>query len=363
VTMPPPPPDPTSDSLDLDEEDLLKTDGDAPPPPEPPPYQFDPADVAVATTVVDAAFAKTLDGFLAASAITEAAASHNLNKDSPLVRELVLAASYPLRLERSGRPGCELGPAAEVGTAPWPPAIRSVKPPVVELWRALAYTVTAPAAVARFEDLLFCRRDGNGFDRATRAAEAYLDAADRGDLDMDAVEAIVRAWTLARSVRQEALEARIREKLAEIAADLLRRRCCVAPTRDMLKERLGPESDRRCQLVERDRYPLFRWRVHSQLVVSAAKVLDERMPHDDGPGATVLLEPSHRSQPRFQPTMVALDAVVGVAVGTMPCRWQQLLQHRRIQPRLIGGDLGGGDLGRANGPLEEPPGGACVPPW
>jgi len=29
---------------------------------------------------------------------------------------------------------------------------------------------------------------------------------------------------------------------------------------------LGPESDRRCQLVERDRYPLFRWRVHSQLV-------------------------------------------------------------------------------------------------
>jgi hypothetical protein len=92
---------------------------------------------------------------------------------------------------------------------------------VVELWRALASTVTAPAAVARFQDLLFCRRDGSGFDHATRAAEAYLHAADRGDLDMDAVEAIVRAWTLARSVRQEALEARIREKLTEIAADLL----------------------------------------------------------------------------------------------------------------------------------------------
>jgi hypothetical protein len=87
------------------------------------------------------------------------------------------------------------------------------------------------------------------------------------------------------------------------------------------------------------------------------------MPHDDDSGATVLLEPSHRSQPRFQPTMVALDAVVGVAVGTVPGRWQQLIQHRRIQPRLIGCDLGGGDLGRANGPLEEPPGGACIPPW
>ena len=75
---------------------------------------------------------------------------------------------------------------------------------------------------------------------------------------------------------------------------------------------LGPESDRRCQLVERDRYPLVRWRVHRQLVVSASNVRDEGMPHDDGPGAMVLLEPSHRSQPRFQPTMVALDAVVGV---------------------------------------------------
>jgi hypothetical protein len=91
----------------------------------------------------------------------------------------------------------------------------------VELWRAVAATATESAAVARFEDLLFCRRDGNGLVRATRAAEAYLKAADRGDLDMDAVEAIIRAWTLARSVRQEALEARIRTKLAEIAAEIL----------------------------------------------------------------------------------------------------------------------------------------------
>jgi hypothetical protein len=109
-------PDPTSDSLDLDdEEDLLKVDGDAPPPPEPAPYQFDPADVAVATRIVDAAFTKTLDGFLAASAITEAAAAHNLPKDSPLLRELFLAASYPLRLERGGRPGLRAGTRSRRG--------------------------------------------------------------------------------------------------------------------------------------------------------------------------------------------------------------------------------------------------------
>jgi hypothetical protein len=214
-------PDSTSDSLNFnDEEDLLKAEGDAPPP-EPAPYNFDPAVVAVATRVVDRAFAKALDGFLAASAITEAAAAHNLSKDSPLVRELVLAASYPLRLDRGGRPGCDLGPAAGEGTASWPPTIRTVKEPVVELWRAIAATATAPAAVARFEDLLFCRRDGDGLARATRAAQAYVEAAGRGELDMDAVEAIVRAWTLARFVRQEALEARIRTELAEIAAGIL----------------------------------------------------------------------------------------------------------------------------------------------
>ena len=170
-------------------------------------------------------------------------------------------------------------------------------------------------------------------------------------------------WSRSGSIRAALVE---RAKILLLAVEGLSNteigRCCVAPTKGVLKGRPRFGSDRRGQLVERDRYPLFHWRVHSQLVVSASNVLDEGMPHDDGPGAMVLLEPSHRSQPRFQPTMVALDAIGGVAVGTVPCRWQQLIQHRRIWPRLIGCDLGGGDLGRANGPLEEPPGGACVPP-
>lgn len=214
-------PDP-SDSLEVDDEvDLAEVDGE-PIPPEPlVAYQFDAADVSVAVAVVDAAFATNLDGFLAASAITDAASAHNLPKDSPLVRELVLAASYQLHHEPPGRPGCSLGPAAGEGAAAWPPPIRSVEQPVVELWRALASAVTEPAAIARFEDLLFCRRDGNGLAHATRAAEAYLDAAQGDDMDMDAVEAIVRAWTLARSVRQEVLEGRIRERLAEVADDVL----------------------------------------------------------------------------------------------------------------------------------------------
>jgi hypothetical protein len=84
------------------------------------------------------------------------------------------------------------------------------------------------------------------------------------------------------------------------------------------------------------------------------------MPGDDHSDAAVLLEPPHRSQPRLQPPMVALDPVVGVLVGAMPCRWQQLLQHGGVGRRLIGGDLDGRDLGRVDGLVEEPTGGLGV---
>ena len=60
--------------------------------------------------------------------------------------------------------------------------------------------------------------------------------------------------------------------------------------------------------------------------------------------------------------MVTLDAVVGVPVGAVPRRWQQLLQHRRIHRRLIGHDLDRRDPGHADGPLEEPAGGLGVAP-
>lgn len=214
--------DPTGDEPDLEEEDELAEVGtDAADPPEPVPYDFAPSDVPAAVAVVNTAFEKTLDGYFAASAIQNAAAAQGLPADNPLVRELALAASYPLHLERAGRAGCELGPAAGGGARAWPPEIRRVEEPVVELWRSVASAVSAPAGIARFEDLLFCRRDGNGLARATRAAEAYLDAADRDDIDMDAIEAVVRAWTLARSVRNAVLEARVRERLAHIANDVL----------------------------------------------------------------------------------------------------------------------------------------------
>jgi len=86
-------------------------------------------------------------------------------------------------------------------------------------------------------------------------------------------------------------------------------------------------SDRQGEFAERDRQPPVRRLLDGELVVSPPNVLDEGMAANDHPGVTVLLEAAHRSQPRFQPAVVALDAVVGVLVGTMPGRWQQRLQH------------------------------------
>jgi hypothetical protein len=51
------------------------------------------------------------------------------------------------------------------------------------------------------------------------------------------------------------------------------------------------------------------------------------MPGDHDPGAAILLEAPHRTKPRRQPTVITFDPVLGVAVGAMPGRWQQLLQH------------------------------------
>jgi hypothetical protein len=82
-----------------------------------------------------------------------------------------------------------------------------------------------------------------------------------------------------------------------LAAGHLSGRCCIASTHGRLKPRPPPGSDHQGQLVERDSQPPVRQRFSGQLVMSAPNVLHQRMPNDDDPGATVLFEPSHRSQP------------------------------------------------------------------
>ena len=70
-------------------------------------------------------------------------------------------------------------------------------------------------------------------------------------------------------------------------------------------------------------------------------------------GTVVLLEPAHRTQPRLGVAVVGLDVVVGVPIGAMPSRRQQLFQHACIHRRSVSDDLDWRALGRADGSFEE----------
>jgi len=85
---------------------------------------------------------------------------------------------------------------------------------------------------------------------------------------------------------------------------------CVVPTQGLLKPPASPGSDREGEFVEGDHHSPGHWLLGGQLVLPSPQVLDEGMPGDDHSGVLVLLEPTHRSQPRLQPAVVALDTVL-----------------------------------------------------
>jgi hypothetical protein len=60
--------------------------------------------------------------------------------------------------------------------------------------------------------------------------------------------------------------------------------------------------------------------------------------------------------------VVSLDVIVGVLIGAMPRRREQLAERGRVGRRLVGDDLHGRDLGCGDGPLEEVAGGPGVAP-
>src|SRR6266700_1287348 len=77
-------------------------------------------------------------------------------------------------------------------------------------------------------------------------------------------------------------------------------RCCVWRSRAGSLPDQRRRSDSQDQLTERKRHSPVGRRLNCQFVVtSAEEVLHKGMPGDDGPGAAVLLETPHRSQPCF----------------------------------------------------------------
>ncbi len=184
-------------------------------------YVFDPADVSVAVSIVDAAFTELDFGHRSVGRIQEATKVAGID-DTPLAMELLHAAGQGMRRQVDGKPGCELGRPELSPFLRWPRPIAQTPSDVLPLWEGIASNATAHAAIAQFEDLLFTKRVGNGLERVRRATQAYLTAVDAsGTLDMDTVDTLLRVWSLARAVGETNVDREIRRRMAAIAGDVM----------------------------------------------------------------------------------------------------------------------------------------------
>jgi hypothetical protein len=73
------------------------------------------------------------------------------------------------------------------------------------------------------------------------------------------------------------------------------------------------------------------------------------MPGEHDAGAAVLLEPSHRPEPCLQAAVIGLKSVVGVLLGAVPGRLEQVVQHRQVGQGAVSDNLDRSDLGRPDG--------------
>src|SRR5215207_8885588 len=85
------------------------------------------------------------------------------------------------------------------------------------------------------------------------------------------------------------------------------------------------------------------------------------MPGDHHAGAGFLFAPSHGPEPYLQAAVIGRNWVVGVPLGAVPGRLQQVVQHRQVGQGAVGDDLHRSDLGRRDGLFEEAAGRGCVP--
>jgi hypothetical protein len=185
-------------------------------------YRHDPAVAVMAARLADSAFEAAARSWDVNECMRALAAQEGLDPDGPLGRELFQVASYRLRLDHGGKAGCALRSSLDTEHYAWPPRISEVESDVIALWRDVAGLVENLAAIARFHDLLFERRDGRRDEHATAAVQGYLAVArSRSRADLDVAAFLVRAWDLARSVGLWSLLADVQSELQRQARDAM----------------------------------------------------------------------------------------------------------------------------------------------
>ncbi len=92
--------------------------------------------------------------------------------------------------------------------------------------------------------------------------------------------------------------------------------------------------------------------VEAEFVVSTPQILHECVTADHHRRASIGLETAHRSESRFEPAMIALDAVVGVLVSVMERTRDQILDHRLQRLGQVGNHLVGFAVGGQRGAEE-----------
>jgi hypothetical protein len=102
-----------------------------------------------------------------------------------------------------------------------PPPVEAVAAEVVDVWESLSEVVTAAYGSARLEHVLFVAGRGNGFARATAAAESYLECAGGWSREFDRVGDLQTALALARAVGNHPLRHRIIDLVLDRAQAVL----------------------------------------------------------------------------------------------------------------------------------------------
>ncbi|MGV9923385.1 hypothetical protein [Nocardia rhamnosiphila] len=173
---------------------------DQPAPPQP--YVFDPSHVEPSARVLDEVFATLRSGWEAWGAVEKTVKELDVTLPDSCQRVLGQIAARPLRMEPKNTPGAELHTAAGFGFG----AASAASADELAFWTALIDKVSVPAAIARLGELLFARRAPRPGDYARRAAQAYFDAVAAGDFDYHATVHLLRGWSLARQLKDQALE-------------------------------------------------------------------------------------------------------------------------------------------------------------